>query len=169
MPARPRRLWPLVMQKTALVPPRWRRLLLRRAGCAIDPRSHLEHGIDFVPGAFAIGAGSFVNREGFLDCSGGIAIGRNTLLGPRVVVLTTTHDVQDTLPRAGPPRYDGVRIGDGAWIGAGATILPGVTIGDGAVVAAGAVVRGDLEPHGLYAGVPAMLKRRLPTPGGTVA
>ena len=161
IPARPYRIWPLVLQKVPLVSPKWRRLLLRRAGCAVDSRSHMEHGTEFIPGPFTIGAGSFVNREGFMDCAGGIAIGRDTLLGPRVVILTTTHDLQDTVPRAGPPRYEGVRIGDGAWIGAGTTILPGATIGDGAVIAAGAVVRGEIEPHGLYAGIPATLKRRL--------
>ncbi len=33
--------------------------------------------------------------------------------------------------------------------------MPGVTIGDGCLVATGAVVAKDLEPNGLYAGVPA--------------
>ena len=48
-----------------------------------------------------------------------------------------------------------VVIGNDVWIGNRVSILEGVTIGDGAVVAAGALVAGDLEPYGIYAGVPA--------------
>ena len=48
-----------------------------------------------------------------------------------------------------------VMIGNDVWIGNRVSILEGVTIGDGAVVAAGALVAGDLEPYGIYAGVPA--------------
>ncbi len=46
-------------------------------------------------------------------------------------------------------------IGSDVWIGQGVKILEGVTIGDGAVVGAGALVSKDLEPYGIYAGVPA--------------
>jgi acetyltransferase-like isoleucine patch superfamily enzyme len=46
-------------------------------------------------------------------------------------------------------------IGHDVWIGDRVTILAGVTIGTGAVVGAGAVVTKDLEPYGIYAGVPA--------------
>lgn len=48
-----------------------------------------------------------------------------------------------------------VVIGNDVWIGNNVSILEGVTIGDGAVVAAGSVVTKDLEPYGIYAGVPA--------------
>ncbi|GEM_PF-103079 len=50
-----------------------------------------------------------------------------------------------------------VVIGNDVWIGARVTLLEGVTIGDGAIVAAGAVVNTDLEPYGIYGGVPAKL------------
>ena len=48
-----------------------------------------------------------------------------------------------------------IMIGNDVWIGNRVSILEGVTIGDGAVVAAGALVTKDLEPYGIYAGVPA--------------
>ena len=48
-------------------------------------------------------------------------------------------------------------IKDDVWIGTDVTILSGVTIGQGAVVGAGAVVTKDLEPYGIYGGVPARL------------
>ena len=50
-------------------------------------------------------------------------------------------------------------VKDDVWIGTGATILSGVTIGQGAIVGAGAVVVNDLEPYGIYGGVPAKLIR----------
>ncbi len=48
-------------------------------------------------------------------------------------------------------------IEDDVWIGYRATILSGVKIGKGAIVGAGAVVTKDLEPYGIYGGVPAKL------------
>jgi len=46
-------------------------------------------------------------------------------------------------------------IGNDVWIGANVTIAQGVYIGDGAVVGANTLVLKDLEPYGIYAGVPA--------------
>lgn len=50
-----------------------------------------------------------------------------------------------------------VKIGKKAIIGLNAVILPGCEIGDGALIAAGAVLEKNkiVEPHSVYAGVPA--------------
>jgi sugar O-acyltransferase (sialic acid O-acetyltransferase NeuD family) len=58
-----------------------------------------------------------------------------------------------------------VHIGRDAWVGVGATIINGtaaqpLVIGDGCVIAAGACVTRSTEAAGLYAGVPAELKKR---------
>ncbi|MBQ6886193.1 MAG: CatB-related O-acetyltransferase [Lachnospiraceae bacterium] len=50
-----------------------------------------------------------------------------------------------------------VCIGNDVWLGEGVKIVEGVTIGDGVVVAAYSVVTKNLEPYGVYAGVPAKL------------
>lgn len=48
-----------------------------------------------------------------------------------------------------------IRIGNDVWIGNRVSVMEGVTIGDGAIIAAGAVVTKDVEPYGIYGGVPA--------------
>lgn len=54
----------------------------------------------------------------------------------------------------------GITIGSDVYLGHQVRIMPGVTIGDGAVVGARAVVTRDLEPYGIYGGVPARLIRK---------
>jgi len=53
----------------------------------------------------------------------------------------------------------GITVGDAVWIGRNARIFHGAEIGNGCVVAENSLVRGKLEPYGVYAGVPAKLKR----------
>ena len=48
-----------------------------------------------------------------------------------------------------------VIIGNDVWIGNYVNILEGVTIGDGAAIATGSLITKDVEPYGIYAGVPA--------------
>lgn len=50
-------------------------------------------------------------------------------------------------------------IGNDVWIGANVIIMGGVTIGEGAIIATGAVVTKDIEPYGIYGGVPAKIIR----------
>lgn len=52
-----------------------------------------------------------------------------------------------------------IKVEDDVWIGYGVKILSGVTIGKGAIIAAGAVVIEDVEPYGIYGGVPAKFIR----------
>jgi acetyltransferase-like isoleucine patch superfamily enzyme len=59
---------------------------------------------------------------------------------------------------------NGVTIGNDVWIAEGVRIMPGVTIGDGCVIGARAVVTKDLEPYGIYAGIPARLIKKRFTP-----
>lgn len=110
------------------------------------------------------GRGCFVNRQCFFNTSAGISVGDNVHFGPRVSIVTSTHDLGGPGQRAGAAADAPVVIGDGCWIGANVTILAGVSVGEGSVVAAGAVVAADLSPNGLYAGVPARLVRMLDTP-----
>lgn len=104
-----------------------------------------------------VGDNSNIGPQCYIGASGGIAIGRNVLMAPAVIVLSEEHNFED--PEAAI-KAQGVRqratvIDDDAWLGAKATILGGTRIGRGAIVAAGAVVRHDVPDHAIVAGVPA--------------
>lgn len=124
-----------------------------------------------------LGNGSMVSEGAFLMCfggtihvgervqigphciiygHGGVAIGRDTLIAPFVVISSSDHVYWSK----GPIQDQGytrepIRIGEGAWIGSHVVVLAGVTIGDNVVVGAGSVVTHDLPTGYVYAGNPA--------------
>lgn len=140
---------------------RWRLLALAGVDAA---EVGFEAGVQIRNSNLSIGPGSYVNREVLFEGTAPITIGRNVAIGPRVMIVTSTHDLGPSEWRAGSgvPAYDSVIIGDGVWIGAGAIILPGTVIEKGCVIAAGAVVKGICTADQLWAGVPAKAKSALP-------
>ena len=55
-----------------------------------------------------------------------------------------------------------MRLGPYSWVCARATVNPGVNLGAGAILALGSVATRDLEPFGIYAGIPARkIRQRL--------
>ncbi len=99
--------------------------------------------------------------------SGDIRIGRNTILGENVMLLTGKHlniaeAKSQNLPfQHVPPKGRDIVIGRGCWIASGSIIIGGVTIGDYSVVAAGAVVAKDVPERVIVAGMPADIIKRL--------
>jgi maltose O-acetyltransferase len=138
-----------------LLPLAVRRWLLRLGGVRLGAMVWGLERCWFQSPHVSIGTGSYVNAGCWFEGSGRIEIADNCLIGPEVLVLTSTHplDAGGAIGRA--PEARPVRIGDGSWIGARAMILPGVTIGAGAIIAAGAVVTEDCDAGAAYGGVPA--------------
>lgn len=141
---------------------------LRRMGFSIGPGTMLWGtpkimGNGDVHRRLTIGSGCWINVDCFLEAGAEIHIGHDVSLGPEVMILTTTHDMDRGTPerRAAGVVSRPVRIEDGAWLGARCTILPGVTVGAGAVVAPGAVVNRDVPPNTFVGGVPAKVIREL--------
>lgn len=99
----------------------------------------------------------------FQNFAGTIRIGRGTLIGPNVGLITANHDPVDLgthLPGAD------VIIGERCWIGMNAVLLPGVRLGDCTTVAAGAVVtKGHPDGYCVLAGSPARVIQTLDRPG----
>ncbi|WP_427174469.1 acyltransferase [Arthrobacter sp. 92] len=142
---------------------RWR--LLTAAGFDVAEVG-FEANVQIHNSNLSIGRGSYVNREVLFEGIAPITIGRNVAIGPRVMIITSTHDLGPSEWRAGGgvPTSGAVVIGDGVWIGAGAIILPGTVIEKGCVIAAGAVVVGTCTADQLWAGVPAKAKSSLVRP-----
>jgi maltose O-acetyltransferase len=151
-----------VVAASAWVGERRRARLLRRAGMRVHPDARVQHGFWFFGSAVEIGARAWINHGCYFDSRGPISIGEDCDIGMQVMICTSTHEHGTASRRAGHYREQPVSIERGCWIGSRAVLLPGVTVGEGCVVAAGAVVTRDCEPHGFYAGVPAVRSRELP-------
>lgn len=90
---------------------------------------------------------------------GGIEIGDDTFIAPKVNLITLNHVVNPygrSTTIAKP-----IKIGKRVWIGIAATILPGVTIGDNSIVGAGAVVTKDVPANVIVAGNPAKIIKHI--------
>jgi len=108
-----------------------------------------------------VGHHSNIGPYCYIGCSGGIDIGSNVLMSPRVTMSAETHnfDRRDRPIRAQGVTREAIVIEDDCWLASGSIILAGVRVGQGAVVAAGAVVTSDVPPYAVVAGAPARLIR----------
>ena len=141
-----------------------KRFLLRWAGVTVGRNVRINSSAVFsgngdlcIGDDVWIGAGCRISPVGQAK----ITIGSHCDLGPEVMILTGSHEVDLVgLHIGGAGTTSSVTIGDGCWLGARATILPGVTLAKKTLVAAGAVVTKDVEtPCSLMAGVPAVGKK----------
>jgi len=134
-------------------------------GAAVDEAFHLipplysDHGLNI-----RVGRNVFINQACMLNDIGGIEIGDDVMIGPRVSLLTAGHPL-DPSRRRRQIVAAAIAIERNVWLGAGATVLQGVTVGSDAVVAAGAVVTRDVPPRTLVAGVPAQVLREIGADG----
>jgi acetyltransferase-like isoleucine patch superfamily enzyme len=115
-------------------------------------------------GTMQIGDDCWIGQEVFFHSAGGITIGCRVGVGPRVMVLTSTH-IEEGRERAildAPLKFAPVTIEDDADLGIGAILLPGVTIGRGAQIGAGAVITKDVAAYAVVAGNPAKVIRFRP-------
>jgi putative colanic acid biosynthesis acetyltransferase WcaF len=132
----------------------WRSLLLKAFGAKMGPDCH------FYPG-------SKIWAPWNLKCADQVTAGDGTeiynpapmqfgshaILSQGAYICGATHDFEDP---AFPLLAYSMAIGPYAWICARASVGPGVNVGEGAVLGLGSVATRDLEPWGVYAGVPAL-------------
>lgn len=106
-----------------------------------------------------IGKGCFIQQCCTFFGRGGITLGENVLVGPKVNIITINHDPDPENRSATYGRP--VVIGDNVWIGINSTILPGVSIGCGTIIGANSVVTKDVPPMTVVAGNPARIIKTL--------
>lgn len=78
--------------------------------------------------------------------------GSHAIVSQGAYVCGATHLYNDPdFPLVSAP----MRFGAYSWVCAKAIVSPGVNLGDGAILGLGSIATRDLEPFGVYAGVPA--------------
>lgn len=137
-----------------------RQAILRRLlgsigeGVHFEPTFRCEFGRNI-----HIGNNFYANFDCVMLDGGGIFIGDDVLLAPRVGIYTSNHAIDPGERAAGGCYAKPVRIGNRVWIGAGVHVNQGVTIGDGSVIGSGSVVTSDIPPNVVAAGVPCRVLR----------
>jgi maltose O-acetyltransferase len=101
------------------------------------------------------------HRTLFMGGESTIKIGKNCDISSNVSLICGSHEIGDSLRRAGKGISKDIIVGDGVWIGYGSLILGGVTIEDGAIIAAGSVVNKSVPRNTIYGGVPAKEIRKI--------
>lgn len=93
----------------------------------------------------------------FIECTGGVEIGRYFHTGRGLTIFSTNHnyDGEVAIPYDAENILKPVKIGDFVWCGANVTIMPGVNIGEGVVIGGGAVVTKDIPDYAVIGGNPA--------------
>lgn len=133
----------------------------RKIASHVGKNVNIEKSASFTP-ELRIGDNSGVGIK--CEMNGPVSIGNDVMMGPEVVIYTTSHkhDRTDiTMIEQGMDVQKPVIIGNDVWIGRRVIILPGVVIGDGCIIGAGAVVAKNIPPYSIAGGVPAkVIKER---------
>lgn len=140
--------------------PAVREAILRRLlrfvgeGAFFEPVFRCEFGYNIV-----LGDRFYANFDCVMLDGGGIEIGDDVLLGPRVGIYTSNHAPDPWERSHGACYARPVKIGSCVWVGAGTHINPGVTIGENTIIGSGSVVTHDIPANVVAAGVPCRVIR----------
>lgn len=136
----------------------------KASGCKINYVGQGPGGIQIANShKFKIHETSHLKSNTFIECQGGVEIGRYFHPGRGLTIFSGNHDYnsKDYIPYGPTSILKPVVIKDFVWCGSNVTICPGVTIGEGAVIGAGAVVTKDVPDYAVVGGNPAkVLKYR---------
>ena len=136
--------------KSPLLPPMFRRILLRLFGASVGSGVLIRRGVRVhFPWNLEIGDGCWIGEEVWFINHEKITIGSNVCISQRSIICSGGHDYRSTsLENAHKPIW----IKDGAWVCLDAKVLPGVTIGECSVISAGEVVRKSVPNFSLLLG-----------------
>jgi sugar O-acyltransferase (sialic acid O-acetyltransferase NeuD family) len=121
------------------------------------PFSVLIHHSAFIDASVKIGHGSFILPGCTVDHNA--AIGENVLLNTAVTIAHDTQIGNHCFLAPAAALAGKIEIGECCFLGLNCTIIDNLKIGNSIRIAAGAVVLNNFEVSGMYAGVPAQLKK----------
>ena len=132
----------------------WRAFLLRCFGATMGPNCH------FYPSSRVWAPWNLVCADAVAVADGAVIynpapvrLGSHAILSQDAYLCGATHDYDDA---RFPLLAYTMEVGAYAWVCARASVAPGVGVGEGAVLGMGSVATRDLEPWGIYAGIPAV-------------
>ncbi len=152
-----RLLWNLCYALLYRISPRplhaWRAFLLRVFGARLGPACHFyPKGKVWAPWNLICEDRITLADDAELYNPSPMYLGSHAIVSQGAYICGATHLYNE-------PSFQLVslpmRLGAYSWICARAAVNPGVNVGDGAILALGSVATKDLEPFGIYAGIPA--------------
>lgn len=162
----------LINQFNTWLPPtrfyRMRARLFKWANLNIHNSARLVSSVKiWTSGSVVIGKDTFVGHECIVTSGNApIHIGNDVDIGPRVVIVAGTHEIDPTGPRSAGEGYaKAITIEDGVWIGAGSIIIGGCKIGKKSVIGAGSVVVCDIPAGTIAVGNPCKPIKQLDSSG----
>jgi len=149
--------------------PRFRAWLLRLFGASVgvNVRIHSCRFMNFEQGFknIILADGVYIGADVLIDCACLLNIGKRTTISARTILITHSDPGTgqgNAIAKIYPAKKTGIYIGNDCWIGVGVIILDGSVINDRCLVAAGSIVTGNvLEKESLYAGSPAVFKKKI--------
>ncbi len=131
----------------------WRAMLLRLFGAKLGAKCHFyAKGKIWAPWNLVCEDRVSLGDDAELYNPSPFFLGSHAIVSQGAYVCGATHTYNDPdFPLVSAP----MRLGAYSWVCARAIVSPGVNIGDGAILGLGAIATKDLEPFGIYAGVPA--------------
>ncbi|HLJ79829.1 MAG TPA: hypothetical protein VKT75_20605, partial [Acidobacteriaceae bacterium] len=138
----------------------WRSMLLRLFGAKLGPKCHFyPRARIWAPWNLICQDRVSVGDDAEIYNPSPLSMGSHCIVSQGAYICGATHEYNDPAFRL---VHFPMRLGPYSWVCARATVNPGVNVGAGAILALGSVATRDLEPFGIYAGIPARkVKERL--------
>lgn len=136
----------------------WRSVILKLFGASLGKGCHIYPSARiWAPWNLECGDVVGIAEDSIIYNPSRISIGSFAVISQQAYLCGATHDIDvpEFTLHSKP-----IVIGERAWVCARAIVQPGVTLGEGSVLGAGSVATKDLEPWGVYGGVPARLLRQ---------
>jgi putative colanic acid biosynthesis acetyltransferase WcaF len=134
--------------------------LLRLFGAKVGKRVVIKPSTNIkYPWFLEIGDDVWIGENVWIDNLGFVTIGNNVCISQGAFLLTGNHNYN----RPGFDLMIGkIIIEDGVWLGAKSIVCPNVTCKTHSVLSVASVATRDLEPYGIYLGMPAQkIKMRI--------